>query len=102
MRLAGLGLVFGRATHPLPGIDIEVVDVGGWLADCDELLEFGCDFLMVAEHRRRSHMMGMREWELSVCGELPWCPPRISRPMLVWGGFLGAWFWLVLAGLFMV
>ena len=72
-----------------------------WLANCDELLEFRCDFLMVAEHRRRSHMMGMREWEYQSAGS-SLAPPRISRPMLVWGGFFGAWFWLVVAGFFLL
>ena len=44
-------LLIGTASHPGPGLDIELVNIGGWLANCDEALETKADFLVVTEHR---------------------------------------------------
>ena len=40
-------LHIGTASHPGPGL----INVGGWLANCDEVLETRADFLAVTEHR---------------------------------------------------
>ena len=44
-------LYVGRAWHPGPGLDMELIKVNGWLANCDEMLETKVDFLVVTEHR---------------------------------------------------
>ena len=44
-------LSIGRAGHPGPALDIELVNVGAWLANCDEVLETKADFLILTEHR---------------------------------------------------
>ena len=44
-------LHIGTASHPGPGIGVELVNVGGWLANCDEVLETQAGFLVVTEHR---------------------------------------------------
>ena len=49
-------LWIGRAKHPGPpslssNVGIEFLNVGGWLTHGDFALEFGVDFLAVAEHR---------------------------------------------------
>ena len=41
----------GRARHPCPGRDIELVDVGGWMSNCDEVIDTKTDFLVLTEHR---------------------------------------------------
>ena len=44
-------LHIGTASNPGPGLVIELIKVGGWLANCDEALETKADFIMVTEHR---------------------------------------------------
>ena len=44
-------LHIGTASNPGPGLEIELINVGGWLANCDEVLDAKADFLMVTEHR---------------------------------------------------
>ena len=44
-------LYIGTTSNPGPGLDIELINVGGWLANCDEVLETKADFLMVTGHR---------------------------------------------------
>ena len=44
-------LRIGTASHPGPGLRVELINVGGWLANCDEALETEADFLVVTEHR---------------------------------------------------
>ena len=43
-------LRIGTASHPGPGLRVELINVGGWLANCDEALETEDDFLVVTEH----------------------------------------------------
>ena len=40
-------LHIGSASNPGPGLTVELINVGGWLANCDEALETKADFLMV-------------------------------------------------------
>ena len=35
----------------VPGLEVELINVGGWLANFDEVLETKADFLVVTEHR---------------------------------------------------
>ena len=44
-------LRIGSARHLGPALEIELVDVGDWLANCDEALETEADFLAVTDHR---------------------------------------------------
>ena len=44
-------LHIGTASHPGLGLGKELINVGGWLANCDEVLETKADFLVVTEHR---------------------------------------------------
>ena len=44
-------LMIGSASRPGPGVGVELINVGGWLAHCDEALETEADFLVVTEHR---------------------------------------------------
>ena len=43
-------LRIGTASNPGPGLEIELINVGGWLANCDEVLETRADFLAITEH----------------------------------------------------
>ena len=38
-------LHIGTASNPGPGLEIELINVGGWLANCDEVFETRADFL---------------------------------------------------------
>ena len=44
-------LLIGTASHPGPGLGVKLINVGGWLANCDKVLETKADFLVVTEHR---------------------------------------------------
>ena len=44
-------LLIGSAGHPGPGLGVELINVGGWLSNCDEALETEADSLVVTQHR---------------------------------------------------
>ena len=72
-------LYIGWAWHPGPGLDIKIINVGGWLANCDEMLETKVDFLVVTEHRlvparagsdgKRSRAMNISSLWTAACQE---------------------------------
>ena len=84
-------LLIGTASHPGPGFGVELINVGGWLANCDEALETEADFLVVTEHRLVPARTRSESKRLKTAGIFSlWTPARRVLTLVMLGLVLSA------------